>query len=109
LGIEIRTGRDDVVAALATLADTPTWLAVTAEREVSRSMGGSCSMPLAAHATFSGQTLEIRAAWGSPQGEHGLVQASAQATVTDAQVALQLGADVAQQLKQAIAAAGLQV
>ena len=109
LGIEIRTGRDDVVAALATLADTPTWLAVTAEREVSRSMGGSCSMPLAAHATFSGHTLEIRAAWGSPHGAHGLIQASAQATVTDVAVALQLGADVACQLKQAIAAAGLQV
>jgi hypothetical protein len=34
--------------ALAPLAHQPTWLAVAAERAVSRAMGGSCSMPLAA-------------------------------------------------------------
>ena len=109
LGIETRSGRDDVAAALASLAHLPTWMAVTAEREVSRSMGGSCSMPLAAHATFSGQTLEIRAAWGSPQGQHALVHARAQAPVTDLRQALQLGSEVALQLQRAIAAAGLQV
>ena len=35
----------------------PTWLAVQAERAVSRALGGSCSMPLAAHAVWQGDTL----------------------------------------------------
>jgi len=37
---------------------------VYAERGVSRAMGGSCSMPLAAHAILTQNTLSIRAAWG---------------------------------------------
>ena len=76
LGIEIRADRADLIAALTPLAHLPTWLAVTAERAVSRAMGGSCSMPLAAHATWvsgaAGSTvtapvLEIHAAWGEPE------------------------------------------
>ena len=70
LGIEIMTNRHDLVGALAPLAHQPTWLAVTAERAVSRAMGGSCSMPLAAHATWvagQGDVLEINAAWGEPE------------------------------------------
>ena len=109
LGIEVRSGRSDVVQALAHLVHTPSWLVVGAEREVSRAMGGSCSMPLAAHATFSGNTLEIRAAWGDPQGQHALVRAQAQATVLDAASAVQLGAEAARQLQAAIRAAGYQV
>ena len=53
LGIEVRAERADLIAALAALAHPPTWLAVTAERTVSRAMGGSCSMPLAAFTTTS--------------------------------------------------------
>ena len=66
LGIEVRSHRADVAQALAPLADVATWLTVTAERAVSRAMGGSCSMPLAAHATWSGVELTIQAAWGDP-------------------------------------------
>jgi hydroxymethylbilane synthase len=39
---------------LRTLVHRPTWLAVHAERAVSRALGGSCSMPLAAHAVWQG-------------------------------------------------------
>ena len=35
----------------------PTWLAVHAERAVSRALGGSCSMPLAAHAVWRARCL----------------------------------------------------
>lgn len=38
--------------------------AVFAERGVSRAMGGSCSMPLAAHTTIQNDTLTIHAVWG---------------------------------------------
>ena len=67
LGIEVRANRADLIEALATLAHPPTWLAVTAERTVSRAMGGSCSMPLASFVTAgSGGALRLDAAWGEP-------------------------------------------
>ena len=69
LGIEIKANRADLVAALAPLAHLPTWMAVSAERAVSRAMGGSCSMPLAAHAVWDGAQLRLNAAWGEPEEE----------------------------------------
>ena len=74
LGIEVCTDRGDLLEALATLAHMPTWLAVTAERTVSRAMGGSCSMPLAAFTRgpvsgdlAGGETsMLLQAAWGDP-------------------------------------------
>jgi hydroxymethylbilane synthase len=67
LGIEVRSDRADLREALATLAHQPTWLAVTAERTVSRAMGGSCSMPLAAFVTEGiDGALQLNAAWGDP-------------------------------------------
>ncbi len=51
LGIEIRSDRHDIAELLMALEDRPTRLAVTAERAVSRSLGGSCRVPLAAFAT----------------------------------------------------------
>ena len=67
LGIEVRADRADLINALAALAHEPTWLAVTAERTVSRAMGGSCSMPLAAFVTAgSDGCLQLNAAWGDP-------------------------------------------
>jgi hydroxymethylbilane synthase len=65
LGLEIRTGCDDLRALLASLIHQPTLLAVSAERAVSRAMGGSCSMPLAAHAVWQGETLYLRSAFGN--------------------------------------------
>ncbi|MFY8102542.1 MAG: hydroxymethylbilane synthase, partial [Ramlibacter sp.] len=40
LGIEVRSSRPEVADLLAPLAHQPTWLAVAAERAVSRAMGG---------------------------------------------------------------------
>lgn len=64
LGIEVRSDRQDLIDALAPLAHQTTWLTVAAERAVSRAMGGSCSMPLAAHGTFTEGVLQLDAAWG---------------------------------------------
>ena len=100
LGIEIRAGREDLQAMLAPLADTTTWLRVAAERAVSRAMGGSCSMPLAAHAVVDKGVLQLRAAWGDPQGATTLVQAQAQTTTLDLVSAEQLGLQVAQSLRE---------
>ena len=101
LGIEIRGGRDDVAQALAALANQSTWLAVAAERAVSRAMGGSCSMPLAAYATLSGEYLQPRAAWGEPEGAAALLRAESGGSVADLAAAAQLGTDVAAQLRAA--------
>jgi hydroxymethylbilane synthase len=103
LGIEICAGRNDLVAALAPLAHTPTWVAVSAEREVSRSMGGSCSMPLAAFAQWQGDDLHLRAAFGDPDGVRPLARAQGDASAARATQARALGAEVAARLKAAIA------
>ena len=67
LGIEVRADATALLDRLATITHRPTMLAVQAERAVSRALGGSCSMPLAAHAVWNAGQLELRAALG-----HGL-------------------------------------
>jgi len=99
LGIETRSDRPDVAQILAPLAHQTTWLAVSAERAVSRAMGGSCSMPLAAFATFSGERLQLRAAWGDPDSAAELVRAQKATAAADIEQAAQLGTEVAARLR----------
>jgi len=106
LGIEVRSQRQDVIDALAPLAHRTTWLAVSAERAVSRAMGGSCSMPLAAYATLAADILTIDAAWGDPDGKLALVHVRASAAVSDLASATALGARVAADLRAAVLANG---
>ena len=101
LGIEICADRQDLREALAPLADPATWLRVAAERAVSRAMGGSCSMPLAAHATLASGVLTLHAAWGDPEGEARLVTAQDTLAQPDHARAEQLGAQIAERLRQA--------
>jgi len=107
LGIEVRTDRADVLAALDALSHRPTWWAVAAERAVSRTLGGSCSMPLAAFAiwqtppTSSGGVLRLDAAWGDPGSAGPVMRASVQAEVTTLVQADALGVRAAAQLRQA--------
>ncbi|HEU4352767.1 MAG TPA: hydroxymethylbilane synthase [Burkholderiales bacterium] len=67
LGIECLVAHDDVAALLAPLADSATTACVRAERAVSRALGGSCSLPLAAYAECSGK-LRLRALVASSDG-----------------------------------------
>ena len=99
LGIEICEGRPDLHEALQPLVHSMSWLAVAAERAVSRAMGGSCSMPLAAHATLAGAVLTLRAAWGDPDGAPTLVTANVEGAVSSLQEAEALGLQVAEALK----------
>ena len=104
LGIEVRASRPEVAAALAPLAHQPSWLAVAAERAVSRGMGGSCSMPLAAFATWQGEplasALRLDAAWGDPDGRIALVRVQAEAAVASLEQAEALGQQVVGLLRQ---------
>ena len=115
LGIEVRSDRADLLQALCTLADKATWLAVTAERTVSRAMGGSCSMPLASFTTTvtakdGDQAMRLRAAWGDPASAESLpglplaalaalVRAEQSAVVRNFLEAKALGEAVAAQLR----------
>ncbi len=99
LGIESLAARADLREALAPLAHEGTWLAVAAEREVSRALGGSCSMPLAAFATWSGAALQLQAVWGDPVGAQPLVRAQGESGVQSQEQARALGAQVAAQLR----------
>ena len=99
LGIEVPSHRQDVVQALAPLVHMPSWLRVTAERAVSRTMGGSCSMPLAAYSELDGNMLQLRAAWGDAESEQvQLIQAQVQGEVHTLAEAEALGVQVAQAL-----------
>ena len=100
LGIEVRTDNVALREALATLIDTPTWLAVHAERAVSRALGGSCSMPLAAHVTWRGATMVLEARLGHPtDAAQPLLMAQVDGAVTDVAGAEALGLSVAQLLR----------
>lgn len=99
LGIEICSERAEVAQALAPLVDMPTWLRVAAERAVSRTLGGSCSVPLAAFAEWAGDgQLRVRAAWGDPTGQLPLLRSEVHAAVSDLDAAERLGAQAAQAL-----------
>ena len=77
LGIECLAARSDVRALLAGIADEASALCVRAERAVSRALGGSCTVPLAAYAQFSSGRISLRALVASPDGAR-VVRASAQ-------------------------------
>jgi len=82
LAIEVRADATTLRAQLAELIDVRSWLAVHAERAVSRALGGSCSMPLAAHAVWQGDRLVIAAALGHAEDTaRVLLRTRAQATV----------------------------
>nr|AAX48216.1 porphobilinogen deaminase [uncultured proteobacterium DelRiverFos06H03] len=104
IGIEICDKRPDLAHLLSNLNHLPTAVQVYAERGVSRTMGGSCSMPLAAHATLETGLLSIHAIWGDPQLKAtSLIHAHQQCTLNMSasdvlSQATELGKQVAQKL-----------
>ena len=96
LGIETLAVRDDAAALLAPLEHAATRAATAAERAVSRLLGGSCEVPLAAYAEVEPDgRLRLRARVGNHRtGE--LVAAEAIGEADDAE---RLGADAVEQLK----------
>jgi len=69
LGIEIRADRSDLQALFAPLSDTAATAEAIAERAVSRALGGSCQVPLAAFAQADlDGGLSLRALVALPDG-----------------------------------------
>jgi hydroxymethylbilane synthase len=108
LAVETRAGPHALNERLAALTHRPTQLAVAAERAVSRRLGGSCSMPLAAYARWHGVRLQLDALVGHPERHAApLLRASAAADVGDEVAAEALGRRCADALVEAGAAAYL--
>lgn len=93
MAIEIPSGRPELRALLAPLNHLPTAQAVSAERAVSKTFGGSCQIPLAAFAAIEGGNMRLRAMVATPDGKR-IARADAQGA-----------ADAPEQLGQQIAAA----
>ena len=104
LGIEIRDDRDDMRAWLAPLVSAGTRACVLAERAVSRELGGSCQVPLAAFAELNGDALSLRALVASPDGVR-MVRAERSGPAAEAEA---IGVAAARELLDAGAAAILQ-
>ncbi len=106
LGIEVREDATALRALLADTIDRPTFLAAHAERAVSRELGGSCSMPLAAHGVWQGCELHLNVALGdAAQPTRPLLRSRVSAAVADEGQARALGAQAVGRLR-ALGAAG---
>jgi len=84
LGIECVAGRAEVAALLAPLGHAPTALCVRAERAVSRALGGSCALPLAAYAELLAGGIRLRALVASTDGRR-VVRCDLQGDAADPQ------------------------
>lgn len=94
LGIEILESRPEMHQWLAPLQHADTAACALAERAVSRVLGGSCQVPLAAFAQVQGDTIRIRALVGEPDGSR-MLHVEVAGNVSHAE---QLGEGAAQQL-----------
>jgi hydroxymethylbilane synthase len=95
LAIETRADDTAAIAAVALLDDAATRAATSAERAVSRGLGGSCQVPLAAYAEVEGTRLRLRALVGNcASGAY--VQAEAGGELADAE---RLGAEAVAALR----------
>lgn len=102
LGIEVREDAQALRELLAKTIHAPTFLAAHAERAVSRALGGSCSMPLAAFAQWDGGTLRLKALLGDAHDpKRALLVAEASGQPHDEATARALGEQAAAQLKRA--------
>ena len=105
LGLEVRENNTALRRLLEQTSHTPTLLAVLAERAVSRGLGGSCSMPLAAHAVWLGSDLQLDAALGdAAEPARPLLRVQVKAPVGDEASAQALGALAVARLRAAGAA-----
>ena len=96
LAIEVRSDSGALRDMLAQTIHAPTFLAAHAERAVSRTLGGSCSVPLAAHAVWEGGMLRLDAALGhAVEPKQPLLRARVQAEVADEGAARALGIEAA--------------
>ena len=94
LGIEISESRPDLIEVLAPLNHVDTQLCVEAERGMSRTLAGSCTVPLGAYAICEANNIRITGFVASVDGKQMLVDS----VVGDRSNAEALGKTLASQL-----------
>ncbi|MCE2679690.1 MAG: hydroxymethylbilane synthase [Burkholderiales bacterium] len=95
LALEIPANRADLQQLLAPLLCPQTTAAVRAERQVSRLLGGSCQVPLAAYAeiTTTG-SLHLRARVANPQGTEIIYAEASGSSANPEQLGQQVGEEL---------------
>ena len=106
LGIETLSKHPNIKQWLNPLNDLPTLYAVSAERMVSRQLGGSCEVPLAAHAVWDQNHMQIRSFVASADGK-AVCLSQGNAYVRSVDDAEALGLSVAKELLAQGAAASI--
>lgn len=96
LGIEIRSDRADLKQILQPLACDQNTACSIAERAVSRVLGGSCTVPIAAYAIIQNHQIHLQALVSTPDGRQ-VVSHQANGSIDQAN---QLGEAVARALQQ---------
>jgi len=94
LGIECRTDRAELVELLAPLHHPETAACILAERAMSRTLGGSCQVPLGGFTELQGDQLRMRGFVATADGAR-LIRAEHKGSVNDPEA---LGEAVAQDL-----------
>jgi len=95
LGIECLHRRADLIEQLAPLDHAATARCVAAERAFSRSLAGSCNVPLGAYAEMAGSRIRLRGFVGAADGSR-LLNGEQEGAASDAEA---LGIALAERLK----------
>ncbi len=112
LAVQCRAEDSDVRRVLAALNDTPTELAVRAERAFLRRLEGGCQVPIAAHAMINGDEVQLRGLIGLPNGAQ-MVQATCRGPASEPEqsglalaetLLAQGGAEILERLSQVVPA-----
>ena len=109
VGIECREDQPDIIHLLQQLAHPETSLRVIAERAMSRTLGGSCQVPLGGFAELEGNHLRLRGFVAEPDGSRILtaerhLQLGAHPEEEANQLGIQIAEDLARQGADAIMA-----
>lgn len=98
LGIEILANNSQIGEILQSLNHMPTLLCVTAEREFSKQLGGSCQIPLGAFAYFENEHFYIKGFVASVDGTKFLQHQLKKSAINNIEEAKLLGKNLAEKL-----------
>lgn len=104
IGVECRSEDTDIIALMKTLNCPLSEVCITAERSMNKTLGGTCSTPIAGFATIQNQQLHLCGRVLSPDGKI-VLEINATSTMDQAEA---LGINVANQLLAQGAAAIIQ-
>jgi hydroxymethylbilane synthase len=84
LGLEVRTGDNELKKILAKINHAPTNTEIAAERAFLRCLGGGCRLPIAALGILEGDKLSLEGLVASPRGS-GIIRDKVKGTVFEAE------------------------